>query len=332
MRWDDFRQSENVEDRRGSGGDDGGFGGGGGGFPIPGGRGGLGIGAILILGLVGWVVGIDPRQLIGMVQEMQGGGGQFEQPFNEDQATPRRPPRQSGQPGAGPGERADAPTDDRDIRFVKAILGNTEDVWKVVLPEQMGVQYQNPRMVVFSGATRSGCGTAQSAMGPFYCPRDKTVYLDMSFFKEMKQKFRVSSEFAYAYVLAHEVGHHVQNLLGVIPKVEKARRGLNEVQNNQLSVRVELMADCLAGVWATRSNEKFKFLQEGDIEAAVKAAEAIGDDRLQKQAQGYVVPDSFTHGSSAQRVRAMTIGMKSAQITSCDTFKRAPDRTASLGE
>jgi uncharacterized protein len=332
MRWDDFRQSENVEDRRRGGGDDGGFGPGGG-FPVPGGRGTLGIGTILILGLIGWVVGIDPRQLIGMVQEIQtGGGGQFEQPFDEDRAGPRRPPRQSGQPGAGPGERADAPADDRNIRFVKAILGNTEDVWKVVLPEQMGVQYQNPRMVVFSGATRSGCGTAQSAMGPFYCPRDKTVYLDMSFFNEMKQKFRVSGEFAYAYVLAHEVGHHVQNLLGVIPKVERARRGLSETENNQLSVRVELMADCLAGVWATRSNEKFKFLQEGDVEAAVKAAEAIGDDRLQKQAQGYVVPDSFTHGSSAQRVRAMMIGMKSGQVTSCDTFKRSSDRTASLGE
>ncbi len=331
MRWDDFRQSENVEDRRGSG-DDGGFGGGGGGFSMPGGRGGLGIGTILILGIVGWVVGIDPRQLIGMVQDIQGGGGQFEQPFDEDAS--RRPPRQPGpgrEPSAEPGERADT-SGDRDIRFVRAILGNTEDVWKVVLPEQMSVQYQNPRMVVFSGATRSGCGTAQSAMGPFYCPRDKTIYLDISFFKEMKQKFRVSGEFAYAYVLAHEVGHHVQNLLGVIGKVEKARRGLSEVQNNQLSVRVELMADCLAGVWATRSNEKFKFLQEGDIEAAIKAAEAIGDDRLQKQSQGYVVPDSFTHGSSAQRVRAMQIGMKSAQVTACDTFKRPSDRTASVGE
>ena len=219
MRWDDFRQSENVEDRRGGGGDEGGFGGGGGGFPIPGGRGSLGIGTILILGLIGWVVGIDPRQLIGMVQEIQGGGGgQFEQPFNEEEASPRRPPRQ---PGGEPGARPDAAADDRNIRFVHAILGNTEDVWKVVLPEQMGVQYQNPRMVVFSGATRSSCGTAQSAMGPFYCPRDKTVYLDMSFFNEMKQKFRVSGEFAYAYVLAHEVGHHVQNLLGVIPKVER---------------------------------------------------------------------------------------------------------------
>jgi predicted metalloprotease len=176
-------------------------------------------------------------------------------------------------------------------------------------------------MVLFSGATRSACGAAQSAMGPFYCPLDQTVYVDLSFFEEMRQRFRAGGDFAYAYVLAHEVGHHVQNLLGVLDKVEDAKQSASKSGRNALSVRVELMADCLAGVWANNSNQKYKFLEEGDVENAMNAASAIGDDRLQKQSQGFAIPDSFTHGSSAQRTRWFMTGLKSGQIKSCDTFR-----------
>lgn len=305
MRWDDFRTSENVEDRR----SDGGFGGGGGmGLPIPGGRGGLGFGTIIVLGIVGWVLGIDPRVLINGAEIFTGGGAgrQYEEPDDQPR---RQPQREVGAPQDQGGE------------FAAKILGNTEDVWKVVLPEQMKVQYQPPRMVLFSGGTRSRCGQAQSAMGPFYCPLDKTVYVDLSFFQQMQRQFRVGGDFARAYVISHEVGHHVQNLLGVINKVEKAKRDASEPQANQLSVRVELMADCLAGVWAYHSNEKFKSLEDGDIEQAIKAAQAIGDDRLQRQSQGMVVPDSFTHGSSEQRVRWLKTGLKGGEVSACDTFR-----------
>jgi uncharacterized protein len=286
MRWEDFRTSSNVEDRRGMG--------------MPGGAGGLGIGTIVILGLVGWALGIDPRLLIGGAEMMTGGGSGYQQ--------------QQGRQGAPQDEAG---------RFAAAILGNTEDVWKTVLPQQVNQQYQPPKLVLFSGSTRSGCGGAQSAMGPFYCPLDQTVYIDLSFFEEMQRRFRAGGDFAYAYVLAHEVGHHVENQLGILPRVQERQRQVGQAEGNQLSVRVELMADCLAGVWAHHSQQRWKSLEQGDIEEAIRAAEAIGDDRLQKQSGGRVVPDSFTHGSSEQRVRWLTTGLKSGTIQSCDTFRAA---------
>jgi uncharacterized protein len=284
MRWEDFRTSSNVEDRRGMG---------------AGGAGGLGIGAMVILGLVGWALGIDPRILIGGAEMVTGGGSGYQQQQQGRQGTPQ----------------------DEAGRFASAILGNTEDVWKEVLPQQANRQYQPPKMVLFSGSTRSGCGGAQSAMGPFYCPVDQTVYIDLSFFQEMQRRFRAGGDFAYAYVLAHEVGHHVENQLGILPRVQQRQQEVGETERNQLSVRVELMADCLAGVWANHSNERWKSLEQGDIEEAINAAQAIGDDRLQKQAQGRVVPDSFTHGSSEQRMRWLTTGLKSGTIQACDTFR-----------
>ncbi|MDJ1157823.1 neutral zinc metallopeptidase [Chelatococcus sp. SYSU_G07232] len=293
MRWDDFRRSDNVEDRRGDGP--------GGGFGIPmGGRGGLGLGTIVVLGLLGWALGIDPRILIGGAEMLSGGGQQTQQ-------MPQRP------------GRAGAPQDQMG-QFAAAILGNTEDVWKVVLPQQLRIAYAPPRMVLFSGATRSGCGAAQAAMGPFYCPRDQAVYIDLTFFQEMQRRFRAGGDFAYAYVIAHEVGHHVENVIGILPRVQQAQRQASQVGANQLSVRVELMADCLAGVWANHSNERWKSLEPGDVEEAMNAASAIGDDRLQKQAQGYAIPDTFTHGSSEQRVRWFMTGLKSGRVQSCDTL------------
>jgi predicted metalloprotease len=283
MRWEDFRTSSNVEDRRGMG---------------MGGAGGLGMGAIVVLGLIGWAFGIDPRILIGGAEMMAGGGSGYRQ--------------QQGQQGTPQDEAG---------RFAAAILGNTEDVWKTVLPQQVNRQYQEPKLVLFSGATRSGCGGAQSAMGPFYCPLDQTVYIDLSFFEEMQRRFRAGGDFAYAYVLAHEVGHHVENLLGILPRVQQRQQEVSATERNQLSVRVELMADCLAGVWAHHSNQRWQSLEQGDIEEAIRAAEAIGDDRLQKQSQGRVVPDSFTHGSSEQRMRWLTTGLKSGTVQSCDTFR-----------
>ncbi|MFC0283844.1 neutral zinc metallopeptidase [Camelimonas abortus] len=296
MRWDDFRVSTNVDDRRGQGPTGGGM--------LPGGRGGLGLGAIVALGLLGWALGIDPRLLITGAEILSGGA-----PYGQQAPAPRQ-------------DRPSGPPQDQTGRFAAAILGNTEDVWKAELPRQAGVRYQEPRMVLFSGATRSGCGMAQSAMGPFYCPLDRTVYIDLSFFQEMRRRFGVDGDFAYAYVLAHEVGHHVQNLLGVLEQAESAKRGRARAEANAISVRVELMADCLAGVWAYNSDQRYNSLEEGDVEKAMKAASAIGDDRLQKQAQGYAVPDSFTHGTSAQRVRWFMTGLKSGRVAACDTFSQ----------
>jgi uncharacterized protein len=285
MRWEDFRSSSNVEDRRGMG--------------LPGGAGGLGIGTIVILGLVGWALGIDPRILIGGAEMMTGGGSGYQQ-------------QQQGRQGAPQDEAG---------RFAAAILGNTEDVWNTVLPQQANRQYQAPKLVLFSDATRSGCGGAQSAMGPFYCPLDQRVYIELSFFEEMQRRFRAGGDFANAYVLAHEVGHHVENQLGILPRVQERQQQVGRAEANQLSVRVELMADCLAGVWAHHSNQRWQSLEQGDIEEAIRAAEAIGDDRLQKQSQGRVVPDSFTHGSSEQRMRWLTTGLKTGQVQACDTFR-----------
>lgn len=297
MRWEDFRTSENVEDRRGQGG-------GGGGFGIPmGGGGGLGIGTIVVLGLVGWALGIDPRLLIGGAEMLNRGGGSSYQ-----------------QSAPAPSGRTGAPSDQTG-RFAAAVLGNTEDVWSQILPAQVNRQYTPTKLVLYTRGTRSGCGTAQSAMGPFYCPLDKQVYLDTSFFQEMQRRFQAGGDFAYAYVIAHEVGHHVQDVLGILPKVQARQREVGETEANQLSVRVELMADCLAGVWAKNSNERFKAIDQNDLQEAINAATAIGDDTLQRQGRGQVVPDSFTHGSSAQRVRWLTLGFKSGQVQSCNTFR-----------
>jgi predicted metalloprotease len=301
MRWDDFRRSDNVEDRRGSGGFGGGFG-------IPGGRGGLGIGTVVVLGLIGWALGIDPRILIGGAEILTGGGPAQQMPFDE--------PGRSGRTGA---------PNDQMGQFVAAVLGDTEDQWKVIF-ENAGERYREPKLVMFSGATSAGaCRVAQSAMGPFYCPPDQRIYLDTAFFREMQQRFGACSQskscdFAQAYVIAHEVGHHVQNLLGILPRAQEMQRGMSQREANQLQVRIELQADCFAGVWANRSQQRWKFLEPGDIEAALSTAAAIGDDRLQKRSQGRVVPDSFTHGSSAQRQRWFTTGLKQGTVAACNTF------------
>ncbi|MFT0858535.1 neutral zinc metallopeptidase [Ancylobacter sp. G4_0304] len=294
MRWEDFRRSDNVEDRRG-----GGFGGGGG--RIPGGRGGLGIGGLIVVGLIAWATGINPAVLIGGAEILMGDGGS---PQSRSQAP-------SGKTGA---------PQDQMGQFAATVLAQTEDVWAPIFKAQ-GKTYQDPGMVLFSGATRSACGSAQSAMGPFYCPADEKVYLDLSFFDEMKRRFKAPGDFAAAYVIAHEVGHHVENQMGILAKVQQMQRQVSRTEANQLSVSVELMADCLAGVWAHHADAQWQILEDGDIEEALNAASAIGDDRLQKQSQGYVVPDSFTHGSSAQRMRWFKRGLDSGDMRQCNTFQ-----------
>lgn len=304
MRWDDFRRSDNIEDVRGQGG----YSGGGGGFPIPGGGGGLGIGTIIVLGLLAWALGIDPRILIGGAEVFNGPG----QARMERQA----PPAKTGAPS------------DRQGDFVAAVLGSTEDVWSDIFRAN-GQSYKAPRLRLYSGATAGGaCGMAQSAMGPFYCPPDKRIFLDTSFFRDMEQKFRACTgkqcEFAQAYVMAHEVGHHIQNQLGILPRAMQLQQAAgSKAQANNIQVRVELQADCLAGVWANHAQRKKDFIDPGDVEGAISIATAIGDDRLQKQATGRVVPDSFTHGSSEQRVRWFKTGFESGKVSACDTFRSA---------
>ncbi|MCL8384622.1 KPN_02809 family neutral zinc metallopeptidase [Xanthobacter aminoxidans] len=298
MRWEDFRSSDNVEDRRGDGG-------GGGGFQMPGGRGGLGIGTIIIVGLIGWALGINPALLIGGLEAINGGG-------STQQAAPAP---QRGRPTAPPTDQLG--------RFAAAVLAQTEDVWTELFRAD-GKTYQDPKLVLFSGSTRSACGGAQSAMGPFYCPLDQKVYLDLTFFQEMKNRFKAGGDFAQAYVIAHEVGHHVENLIGILPKVQQAQaRASSRAEANNLSVRVELMADCLAGVWAYHANDRFRILEPGDVEQALNAASAIGDDTLQKRSQGFAVPDSFTHGTSQQRVNWFTRGLKTGSMQQCNTFSGA---------
>jgi predicted metalloprotease len=293
MRIDELPESNQIEDRRGARG-------------LPGGRGGLGIGTVVVLGLIGWAVGIDPRLLIGGAELLSGGGTQQ-------------------QADVGSQIKTGAPSDEMG-HFVSAVLGSTEVEWTEIF-EKSGKLYKRPTLVMFSGATQSGCGTAQSAMGPFYCPVDQKVYLDTSFFQDLERRFRgcdvgsKTCQFSQAYVIAHEIGHHVQNLLGLLPKVQEAQRGMGKAEGNSLQVRVELQADCLAGVWANRAQAKWQFIEPGDVEAAMQTASAIGDDRLQRQSQGYVVPDSFTHGSSAQRTRWFMAGLKSGEVASCDTFR-----------
>jgi hypothetical protein len=294
MRWDEFGRSENIEDRRGDGS---------GGGHFLGGGGGLGLGTMVVLGLLGWALGIDPRLLIGGAEMLSG-------------ARQRPPAVETAQTRKG------VPSDKMG-QFVSAVVAANETVWTEILPRQTKVRYVPPTLVLFSGATRSGCGHAQSAMGPFYCPLDQKVYLDTSFFQDMQKRLGGGGDFAYAYVIAHEIGHHVENLLGILPKVQAAQqRAAGRGQANALSVRVELMADCLAGVWAANAERKYRFLEPGDIEKAVRTAQAIGDDRLQKSSQGTVVPDSFTHGSSAQRQQWLNTGLRTGRVQSCDTFSR----------
>jgi predicted metalloprotease len=293
MRIDELPQSNQIEDRRGARG-------------LPGGRGGIGIGTVVVLGLIGWALGIDPSLLIGGAEMLS--GGKTQQQTNVSTET-----------------KTGAPSDEMG-RFVSAVLGSTEVQWTEIFSKS-GKPYKQPTLVMFSGATQSGCGFAQSAMGPFYCPLDQKVYLDTSFFQDLERRFRAcdvgskTCQFSQAYVIAHEIGHHVQNLLGLLPKVQEAQRGMGKAEANSLQVRVELQADCLAGVWANRAQAKWQFIEPGDIEAAMQTASAIGDDRLQRQSQGYVVPDSFTHGSSGQRTRWFMTGLKSGEVASCDTFR-----------
>lgn len=300
MRWGDFRRSDNVEDRRGDGG---GFGGGRG--PRMGARGGLGIGGLIVIGLIAWATGINPAVLIGGAEILLGDG---ESSGYSQQQQP------------APSKRSLSAEDQKLGDFAAVVLAQTEDVWTPIFKAE-GSAYQEPGLVLFSGATRSACGMADSAVGPFYCPRDQKVYLDTSFFKELSQRFRAPGDFAAAYVIAHEVGHHVENQIGLLQKVQARQRQVSQAEANALSVRVELMADCLAGVWAHHANAQWRILEDGDIEEAMNAASAIGDDRLQKQAQGYVVPDSFTHGTSAQRVKWFRQGLEAGSLQRCNTFQ-----------
>ena len=303
MRLDENEQSDNLEDLRGSSGG-GGFGGGG--MPIPGGRGGLGIIGIIVLSLIGYQLGIDPSVLINGAQLVMGGGG-------GGQMMPQQAPQASGPPS------------DESGRFISAVLANTEKVWGEVLPQQTGKSYPPPKLVLYSQQTPTACGAGQRAAGPFYCPLDQKVYLDLGFFDDMQRQFGLKmGRFAIAYVVAHEIGHHIQNVLGTLPKVEAAQRQAASRESNGLQVRVELQADCFAGVWAANADQRFKIIEQGDVEDALKAASSVGDDTLQKETQGYVVPDSFTHGTSEQRMRWFSTGLKSGQLSACNTFQANP--------
>ncbi len=302
MKWEDFRASDNIEDRRGDE-DDGSSG-----ISMPfGGGGGLGLGTIIVLGLLGYALGIDPRLLIGGAEMI---AHRTQAQSQQVQTTPR-PQTQAGAPS------------DQIGRFVAAVLAENEDVWSDILPAQKGIKFVPPKLVMFDGATQSACGTAQSAMGPFYCPADRKIYLDTSFFNDMKRRFGGGGDFAYAYVIAHEMGHHIENQLGILSKVHAAQQqATSQAQANALSVKLELMADCLAGVWAANADQKWNILEKGDVEKAVATAQAIGDDRLQQAANRRIVPDSFTHGSASQRTQWLKIGLEKGQINSCNTFSK----------
>jgi predicted metalloprotease len=291
MRFDQLPRSDRIEDRRGETRR---------GFPM-GRAGGIGIGTLLLLTAVGWALGINPIYLIGGAEILSGLRG----PQQQTQSTNNR---------VDPGS-------DRTGEFVAAVLGSTEAQWKDIFAQNGGT-YEAPTLVMFSGATSSACGYAQSAMGPFYCPNDRKVYLDTTFFDDLERRFRgcnvgsKSCQFAQAYVITHEIGHHVQNLLGILPQVQQRQLGLDQAESNQLQVRVELQADCFAGVWGHYAAERWRVIEPGDVEAAIQTASAIGDDRLQRRSQGYVVPDAFTHG--------FLTGLRSGQVASCDTFRMEP--------
>jgi len=296
MRTDDFRPSDNVEDDREASASRGGF---------PGGRGGLGIGTVIVIGLISWYFGIDPSVLLNGAQILTGGG-------SVTQST-QAPPVSAGTPNDPTG------------RFVALVLGDTEDRWSEIF-SAAGRTYHPPKLRLFAGSEPGACGMARAAMGPFYCPRDQRIYLDTSFFDDLQNKFggctnSNACRFSEAYVIAHEVGHHVQDELGILPRVTQAQQAASsQADANALQVRVELQADCLAGVWANRAQAKHKFLDPGDVDQALQTASAIGDDRLQKEMQGFVAPDTFTHGTSEQRKRWFMNGFNGGQIGSCNTF------------
>lgn len=293
MKWEGNRESDNVEDRRDDAG--GGFGGGGGG--LLGGR-SIGIGTIVVALVGGWIFGINPLTILSLLS-----GGS--------------PPAQVQPQQQGPAHRP--PADDRMARFVSTVLADTEDVWKDMFT-QGGGSYREPRLVLFRGATQTACGQGQAAMGPFYCPADQKVYIDLGFYETLKNRLGAPGDFAQAYVIAHEVGHHVQNLLGISGKMDQMRGRVSKVEYNALSVRLELQADCFAGVWAHHAQNARQILEQGDVEEAMNAAAKIGDDALQRAGGGAVVPESFTHGSSAQRQRWFEAGLKTGRIKACDTF------------
>jgi predicted metalloprotease len=281
VRWEDERRSENVEDQRGAS-----FGSG-----VKFAGGGIGVVIVVVIALL---MGVDPSQLL---QQM--------------------PSSSTVAPSSGPVQSS--PEEDRLKDFVSVVLADTEDTWRDLF-QAGGRQYVDPKLVLFSGAVQSACGFAQAAVGPFYCPADQKVYIDLSFYRDLRERFHAPGDFAEAYVIAHEVGHHVQNLLGISDKVHAAQQRGSESQASALSVRVELQADCLAGVWANHADRARHILEAGDIEQGLNAASQIGDDRMQMRARGYVSPESFTHGSSAQRVRWFKRGLESGSTKVCDTF------------
>jgi hypothetical protein len=314
MRYDENDQeSRNVEDRRGQGG---GFGGMPGGMQIPiGGRGGMSLTSLLIIGAIMLLFGINPLEIL----TGGGGGGQFPQIEMPRQESAPRPSAGPNIPGL-PGDKSrTASTDDMKV-FIGRVLADTEQVWTQVF-QSFGKNYQEPQLVIFDRGTRTACGVGMTAMGPFYCPLDEKIYIDLAFYDELKRRFNAPGDFAQAYVVAHEVGHHVQTLLGISKQVQAMKQRTDERAANQLQVRMELQADCLAGVWANLNHQLNNRLEPGDIEEGLRAANAIGDDMIQKKTQGYVVPDAFTHGSAEQRMRWFTIGYKSGKMQSCDTFK-----------
>ncbi|MGA8705643.1 MAG: neutral zinc metallopeptidase [Steroidobacteraceae bacterium] len=287
MRLDDSRRSDNVEDERGAGG------GSGGGYGLH-----LGIGGTLVVLIVGYFLGFSPQQLLGV---LNGGSGPA--------------PVSAPAPGQPPGAQAADPQ----VDFVRAILGETEDVWSAWF-QQHGRTYTRPKLILFSGSIDSACGFASAAAGPFYCPGDQHVYLDLAFFRQLSSQFGAPGDFARAYVIAHEVGHHVQDLLGITSQASSTEHRSDRVAANHVSVEVELQADCYAGVWAAQANQARHILEPGDLEQGLRAASSVGDDTLQKRMQGTVVPDSFTHGTSAQRVRWFRRGYDSGKVENCDTF------------
>ncbi|WPC65580.1 neutral zinc metallopeptidase [Rhodoferax ferrireducens] len=290
MKWEGNRESDNVEDRRNEGGS--GFGGG-----LLGGR-SIGIGTVVVALLAGWIFGINPLTVLSL---LSGGGGSPS--AQVQQQTPAQKP----------------PADDRMAAFVSTVLADTEDVWKDVFAKSGGT-YQEPRLVLFRGATQTACGQGQAAMGPFYCPGDQRVYIDLGFYETLKNRLGAPGDFAQAYVIAHEVGHHVQNLLGISARMDQMRGRVSTANYNILSVKLELQADCFAGVWANHAQSARQILEQGDVEEAMNAAAKIGDDALQRSGGGAVVPESFTHGTSAQRQRWFDAGLKNGSIQACDTF------------
>jgi predicted metalloprotease len=283
MRWEGQRRSENVEDRRG--------------MRVPGGAGGMGIGTIIVVMLISWVTGINPLLL-------------FQAADTVGDVTSRTQSPQSAPTGA--------PTNDPQAEFAAVVLADTEDTWGRIF-QQGGERYQPPTLVLFSDAVESACGTNSAAVGPFYCPLDRKVYIDLSFYRELDQKFGAPGDFAQAYVLAHEVGHHVQTLLGVSERVMQMRQRASEVEGNQLSVLQELQADCFAGVWGHHAGRR-NLLDPGDVEEGLRAAASIGDDTIQRRGRGRVSPETWTHGSSEQRVQWLRRGLEQGSVDACDTF------------